>query len=51
MDKKGGELFDVTRGAYDGAQDCELARFIIQISVIKQNKQFLSLIRQCASSG
>ena len=44
--KKGNELFDVTMGAYDGAEVCELVGcFILSIIASKYNKEDIGLYR------
>ena len=44
--KKGGNLFDVTMGAYDGAEVCELVGcFMLSIVTSKYNKQNIGLYR------
>ena len=38
MEKKGGELFDVTMGAYDGTKNCELVVLFILFEFQQFNK-------------
>ena len=44
--KKGGQLFDVTMGAYDGAEVCELVGcYMLSIITRKYNKKDIGLYR------